>query len=103
MIMTANRADTIDHAFHSRVHLTLQYPDLDSTARADIWRRLSTQKNATSTLTDEDYARLAGLPLNGHLIRNAIRIAMRLALREKKPFGIGHLETVFRATGMISI
>lgn len=99
-MMTSNRADTIDHAFHSRVHLTLQYPDLDSTARADIWRRFSTQRRATTALTDEDYARLAELPLNGRQIRNVIKIAMRLALQEKKAMSIEQVKTVFRATGL---
>lgn len=98
--MTSNRADTIDHAFHSRVHLTLQYPDLDSTARGDIWRRFSTQRRATNILTDEDYARLAELPMNGRQIRNVIKIAMRLALQEKKALGIEQMKTVLRATGL---
>ncbi|GJC77371.1 putative AAA domain-containing protein [Colletotrichum liriopes] len=38
LIMTTNRADSIDRAFQSRIHLTLHYLDLDVKAREHIWR-----------------------------------------------------------------
>ncbi|RAL14132.1 uncharacterized protein BO97DRAFT_21087 [Aspergillus homomorphus CBS 101889] len=47
MIMTSNRADTMDQAFQSRILLTMYYPDLDSTAREHIWRRCTSSQRAS--------------------------------------------------------
>lgn len=38
--------------------------------------------------------------MNGRQIRNVIKIAMRLALQEKKALGIEQMKTVLRATGL---
>lgn len=65
LLMTTNRAGSIDRAFKSRVHLTLQYPDLDPKAREHIWRRFIAQLAEKSSISDETYARLAQLPVNG--------------------------------------
>ena len=100
--MTSNRADTIDPAFQSRVHLTLHYPDLDSTAKEHIWRRFTVQSQKASTLTDESYARLAELPMNGRQIRNIVKIATLLAHQENTDLGIEQISTVLQATREIN-
>jgi hypothetical protein len=37
MILTTNRADTMDPAFNSRVHIRLHYPNLDAGTRRKVW------------------------------------------------------------------
>lgn len=100
--MTSNRAETIDKAFGSRVHLTLHYPDLEPTARGDIWRQFATQTQIVNTLTDKEYSSLASLPLNGRQIKNVIKIATLLADQERKGLGIEQIRTVLMATKEIN-
>lgn len=101
LIMTSNRADAIDNAFSSRVHLTLHYPDLEPTARAGIWRQFATQSPVPNMLTDKEYTRLMSLPMNGRQIRNVIKTAILLAAQEKKGLGIEQISTVLGATRVV--
>ena len=99
MFMTSNRADTIDQAFKSRIHLTLHYPDLDLVAKEHIWRQFTSQsKQGSSTLTDEVYRGLAQLPMNGRQIKNVVKISMLLAHQEKAHLSIQHIHTVLQVT-----
>ncbi|KAJ5701260.1 hypothetical protein N7488_008808 [Penicillium malachiteum] len=98
MLMTTNRASTIDHAFQSRIHLTLHYPDLDSTAKEHIWRQFTSQLQLDDTFTDEIYGRLAQLSMNGCQIKNTVKISALLAHKEKTKLGIQHIRTVLSAT-----
>ncbi|RAK80010.1 P-loop containing nucleoside triphosphate hydrolase protein [Aspergillus fijiensis CBS 313.89] len=79
MIMTSNRADAIDGAFQSRIHLTLHYPDLDGAAREQIWRRCLTRSKCQHALTDEEVRRLALVTINGRQTKNTVRVAALLA------------------------
>lgn len=102
LLMTTNRGGDIDLAFHSRIHLTLQYPDLDLAAKEHIWRRFVGQTigdRAGSPSTDAAYQSLAKLPLNGRQIKNTIKIATLLAVQGKTDLGLDHLGTVLQATG----
>jgi len=103
--MTTNRAKAIDKAFQSRVHLTLHYPDLDSSAKEHIWRlfvgNLSMAKTLTPTFDDETYTRLAQLPINGRQIRNVVKIAALMAAQEGSALRLDHLRTVLLATGEV--
>ncbi|GJC91403.1 ATPase [Colletotrichum higginsianum] len=109
LIMTTNRADSIDRAFQSRIHLTLHYPDLDAAAKEHIWRQfvarsLSISERddgrgaAAASLADESFACLARLPLNGREIKNIVKVATLLACQEQTVLGMGQIETVLRAT-----
>ena len=98
MLMTSNRSDVIDRAFQSRIHLTLHYPDLDSTAKEHIWRQFTSNTVTENKLTDEMYKRLAQLPTDGRQIKNIVKIATLLALQEKGGLGIEQIDTVIRAT-----
>ncbi|KAM4066215.1 ATPase family associated with various cellular activities (AAA) domain-containing protein [Hirsutella rhossiliensis] len=88
LIMTSNRANTIDQGFHSRIHPTLHYPELDANANEHIWRRLTSHSQQGNGLTDELYRRLAQLPLNGRQIKNVIKDcdAARCAWRDPAGF-----------------
>ncbi|KAI0404112.1 hypothetical protein F4802DRAFT_568975 [Xylaria palmicola] len=101
LFMTSNRADTIDRAFHSRIHLTLHYPDLELDARAQIWRQFTRQSRSDTCLTNEDINNLAGLPLNGRQIKNVVKISTLLAGQEKVALGLDHIRTVLDATEQV--
>ena len=73
--MTTNRAEAIDRAFQSRIHLTLRYPGLTAEAKTTIWRQFvqGTRWAAGNTLVDEQYQKLAALPINGREIKNIVK------------------------------
>lgn len=99
--MTSNRAEAIDRAFQSRIHLTLQYPDLDTASKEHIWRQFVGDLSETNTnpvLPYETYTRLAQLPMNGRQIKNTVKIATLLAAREGSALRLEHLRTVLQAT-----
>ncbi|CAK7199226.1 hypothetical protein SEUCBS139899_001900 [Sporothrix eucalyptigena] len=37
LFLTTNRVNNIDEAFHSRIHISLAYPNLDAAARRQVW------------------------------------------------------------------
>lgn len=96
--MTSNRADKIDRAFHSRIHLTLHYPDLEPAAKDHIWRHFTSQSQSENRLKDNDFKRLSQLPLNGRQIKNVVEIATLLAAQENMALGIDQIRTVLQAT-----
>ncbi|KAG8157931.1 hypothetical protein KVR01_012203 [Diaporthe batatas] len=99
LFMTTNRAESIDRAFQSRIHLTLNYPDLQPQAKEHIWRQFMTQAGEASCLTEETFARLAQLPLNGRQIKNTVKSAILLATQQNESLGIEQIQTVLEATG----
>lgn len=101
--MTTNRAQMIDRAFESRIHLTLRYPDLGPSAREHIWRQLAARAGTDTTLTDDDFERLKDLELNGRKIKNAIKNATMLAARQGTSVGVHHIRTVLAATQEVDI
>lgn len=98
LFLTTNRGDTLDKAFHSRIHLTLQYPDLGDAAKEHIWRHFTALSGAAEGFSGEVYERLARLPMNGRQIKNAVKIATLLATRQKVPLGVEHVRTALQAT-----
>ncbi|KAE8381525.1 P-loop containing nucleoside triphosphate hydrolase protein [Aspergillus bertholletiae] len=98
LIMTSNRADIIDRAFKSRIHLILHYPELGTHAKEQIWRQFVNRSNNQNTLTDDAYSRLAVLPMNGRQIKNVVQIATLLAGQEKTILGIDQIRIVLQAT-----
>lgn len=97
--MTSNRADIIDQAFHSRIHLTLHYPDLDQDARGHIWEQFAWSQHRID-LTSEECRRLSQLPMNGRQIKNALKIATLLAVQEGPNADIEYIRTVLQAMGV---
>lgn len=98
--MTTNRAEAIDRAFQSRIHLTLRYPGLTAEAKTTIWRQFveGTRWAAGNTVADEQYQKLATLPINGREIKNIVKTAFLLASQEKSPLGLEHMKKVVDAT-----
>ncbi|TQN68631.1 ATP-dependent zinc metalloprotease FtsH, partial [Colletotrichum shisoi] len=62
LVMTTNRADSIDRAFQSRIHLTLHYPDLDAAAKEHIWRQFVAR---SLSISERD----GGRPPGGRVLR----------------------------------
>lgn len=38
LILTTNRVSVFDQAFKSRIHLAIQFPELDFASRKSIWQ-----------------------------------------------------------------
>ncbi|KAH6854743.1 P-loop containing nucleoside triphosphate hydrolase protein [Chaetomium sp. MPI-CAGE-AT-0009] len=83
MFMTTNRVDDIDAAFQSRIHVSIEYPDLTSASRRTIWSNFLRGSTIKSSLTDKDINELAELKLNGRQIKNVLKTAQLLAARKK--------------------
>ena len=90
LFLTTNRVDTFDEAFQSRIHLPLRYGDLTTKAKRSVWKmfldlvRKSTEEGGTAVaeFSDYDLDVLARHQLNGRQIKNAVRTAQALALKE---------------------
>ncbi|EAQ89459.1 hypothetical protein CHGG_06078 [Chaetomium globosum CBS 148.51] len=83
MFMTTNRVEDIDAAFQSRIHVSIEYPDLTSASRRAIWGNFLRGSTIKSSLTDKDIHELAELKLNGRQIKNVLKTAQLLAARKK--------------------
>ncbi len=89
----------MDSAFESRIHLTLNYTELDKTSRRQIWSKFLTRNAATADITqfsDADLDKLAKVEMNGRQIKNVLKTAQLLAARYDEVMGMPHLETVLK-------
>lgn len=94
LILTSNRAASIDPAFESRIDLTLSYDALTKDARKEVWRKFSKDSNVMTELTQEDIDELADSPLNGRQIKSAIKTAAIFAASLGSSLSRKHLEVV---------
>lgn len=62
MFLTTNRVQTFDAAFQSRIHISLEYPELDKKSRKAIWVNFLKQHDvAQAALRDSPAGPLAGM------------------------------------------
>lgn len=101
MFLTTNRPEDFDPAFLSRIHITIDFPQLDPQRRTRIWRNLASQMNKDESLNDAGFEELGrDFAFNGREIKNVLRTAWSLAKDEsevsgKDPtLGLEHLKTV---------
>ncbi|KAH8895784.1 P-loop containing nucleoside triphosphate hydrolase protein [Thozetella sp. PMI_491] len=81
--LTTNRITRMDHAFQSRVDLFLPYQELTNAARRQVWDNFIDHIGRDNFDTSEkDLEDLAGLGLNGREIRNLVKGAHLLSLKE---------------------
>ncbi|KAK7753053.1 hypothetical protein SLS62_005003 [Diatrype stigma] len=103
LILTSNRVQDIDPAFESRIHLTIEYPELDADSRYQIWWNFlhgSEHAQAKSSSIREPHVRdLAKRELNGRQIKNIIKTSRLLAARDGVALNIEHIRTVLRVSG----
>jgi SpoVK/Ycf46/Vps4 family AAA+-type ATPase len=100
MFLTTNRPSTIDWAFMSRIHLWINYPNLDLEARRKIWstfvRPQDDHSIYASNISDQTLDRLAEEELNGREIKNIVKTARLLSSRENTLLAKEHVDTVLR-------
>ena len=115
LFMTTNRVDNIDAAFHSRIHLSLSYPDLTPVSRRRVWQNFIAVAAQTPVVTsgqsstgigenpapepatsfsEEDLDRLANFVMNGREIKNVLKTAQLLASMKDEALGFSHVKTV---------
>lgn len=82
----------MDPAFQSRIHVHMEYSNLNAGSRKAIWS--SFLSRLPSNFNDEELNRVAELPLNGRQIKNIVKTAQLLALDEKKQLAMEHVEAV---------
>ncbi|KAL2398967.1 hypothetical protein ABEF93_006715 [Exophiala dermatitidis] len=98
LFLTTNRVKDIDEAFRSRIHITINYPNLSAESRRQIWQKFL---GPDSALTGQDLDRLAQVDLNGRQIKNMVKTAQMLARSHETtkdgPRGevqMSHIETI---------
>jgi hypothetical protein len=94
LFMTTNRADNLDQAFQSRIHVSVTYPELDRASRRQIWANFLARSTQPHAIGEADLEELAEVELNGRQIKNLLKTAQLLASRKKSELKRVHLETV---------
>ncbi|KAH6684845.1 ATPase [Plectosphaerella plurivora] len=94
LFMTTNRVGNIDQAFQSRIHVSLEYPDLTPESRRVIWKNFLIGTSAENLFTGKDLDELAALKLNGRQIKNILKTSQLLAARRKSPLSRKFIDTV---------
>ncbi|KAL8718385.1 MAG: hypothetical protein Q9225_004477 [Loekoesia sp. 1 TL-2023] len=97
LILTTNRIKSIDTAFQSRIHFSIQYPDLDTTSRRVIWSNFIRAHSEPSEITEDHISKLAEWDLNGRQIKNAVACASSLAWEESATLAMRHFDIVLEA------
>jgi SpoVK/Ycf46/Vps4 family AAA+-type ATPase len=82
LFITTNQVKDIDTAFHSRIHVSMEYPDLTTSSRRQIWHNFLTSNSQSINFSKEDLDELASVALNGRQIRNILKTAQLLASRK---------------------
>lgn len=96
MILTTNRAASIDPAFESRIDVTLTFEALAKEARRQIWDGFLRETTLPAQLSDEDLDKLADWELNGRQIKSAIKTASIFASKQGGPMTMKHLDVVIK-------
>ncbi|KID74414.1 uncharacterized protein G6M90_00g083890 [Metarhizium brunneum] len=101
LFLTTNRVKRMDPAFHSRIHITMEYPPLDEEARAQVWRAFLERSRGEEghDVAEGEVKRLSALDVNGRVIKNMVKAGSLLAFHRGERLGFGHLATVLRMTG----
>lgn len=73
LILTTNRATECDPAFQSRIHITIDYPDLDESSRMQIWwtfleQAKGQQKNVVIDMSEDDIIEVSKFVMNGRQV-----------------------------------
>ena len=104
---------TFDYAFHSRIHLSLKYPDLSPDSMRKIWvafinkavegqylegnisEAAVTVPDRKGAIISEDHLRiLCQAKINGRQIKNIVGTATLLATSENQLLSYSHIRTI---------
>ncbi|KAI8629668.1 P-loop containing nucleoside triphosphate hydrolase protein [Xylariaceae sp. FL1651] len=91
LFMTTNRIRAIDTAFESRIHITVNYPELTTDIRQAIWTNFASLSKQPVEISSQDLALLSETVMNGRQIKNAFKIATLLACHSGKPLTVEHI------------
>ena len=103
MILTTNRIKSLDTAVQSRIHLAIQYKDLEKEQKYKIFstfldridqKRIEDRDSIEKNLKKE----LKKWMINGRQIRNIVSSADSLARSEHKKLSWDHLELAYDTT-----
>lgn len=83
LFLTSNRIDSLDPAFQTRITLALRYESLGMEGRNKVWKNLLEKSGYESNVQSFDLNELSKPVLNGREIKNALRLAMALAVDEQ--------------------
>ena len=98
LFLTTNHAESLDPAIASRVHLTINYPELNVESRLTIWRNFLDFANPPAALSWEEIEFLSGIELNGRRIKNVVKTAQIMAKTEKRAIRLDDIKKVMRIT-----
>jgi ATP-dependent 26S proteasome regulatory subunit len=90
MFLTTNRVNTFDSAFQSRIHISLNYPDLSVDSRRAIWKNFLSQMPAEHSISATQLDSLSLMNMNGRQIKNVLKTAQLLARRKSKDKVLKH-------------
>ena len=96
LFLTTNRIDNIDAAFDSRIHLTLEYNELDLDSRRHVWRTFLNKVNNVGKFSEQELDKLAEVSLNGRQIKNVLKTAQLLAVRKEEALESKHVDIVLK-------
>jgi hypothetical protein len=94
LFLTTNRVENMDAAFESRIHLSLQYKELDKASRLHVWQTFLTRSSKVKTFSTEQLETLAEEELNGRQIKNVLKTAQLLASDQDKDLNYDHVKIV---------
>ncbi|KAI8932392.1 hypothetical protein NX059_010579 [Plenodomus lindquistii] len=98
MFLTTNRVQTFDPAFQSRIHISLDYPDLSITSRRTIWNNFLAASSPDHVISKAELEELSRLTMNGRQIKNILKIARLLASRKDEKLAYEHVVTTMEVT-----
>jgi hypothetical protein len=90
LFLTTNRVTTFDPAFQTRITAALRYEALDAAGRTKVWKNLIEASGLSGDLKaagqggDVDPDALGKYPLNGRVIKNALRLSLALVISEAR-------------------
>jgi ATPase family associated with various cellular activities (AAA) len=93
LFLTTNRITNIDDAFHSRIHVSMKYPNLTAKSRRHIWATFVGKTGITAA----DLDKLAEVDLNGRQIKNVLKTAQMLSRSQgngEAELSMQHIETI---------
>ncbi|RJE25045.1 AAA family ATPase [Aspergillus sclerotialis] len=93
LFLTSNRAENIDPAFESRIHVSLRYPELNKTSRRQIWTQFLGDAYLEG-FSSQQLDQLGEMELNGRQIKNVLRTAHLLARKQGVQLTYGHVQTI---------
>lgn len=100
IFLTTNRVRVFDEAFQSRIHVSLQYPDLTFDAKRRIWLAFLARvgQGQANCLTVDQMDKLCQTALNGRQIKNVVKTASALAAARQEEINYSHLMEVLDLT-----